>query len=96
MQKLSDDEIQASLRTLDGWQQDGDALTKNFTFRDFTTAMDFMNRRALTAEKLNHHPHWSNTYNKVFISLTSHEAGGITDDDMTFASAANEVADQLT
>lgn len=95
MQQLNDEEIQASLATLDGWQSDGTAIWKEYEFADFTTAMDFMNRLAVEANKLNHHPDWSNSYNKVTIRLTSHDVGGLTDHDFALARAAEAIKSQL-
>jgi len=59
------------------WQEKENALEKEFRFRDFSEAFGFMSRVALEAEKLNHHPDWSNVYNKVVIRLSTHDAGNI-------------------
>lgn len=95
MQKLTEEKIQARLASLDGWQADGTAIWKAYEFADFDVAMDFMNQLASTAATLNHHPDWSNSYNKVSIRLTSHEAGGLTESDFAFADAAEVVAKRL-
>ena len=64
-----------------------DAIHKSFKFKDFNAAFGFMSRVALLAEKLDHHPEWSNVWNKVEITLTSHDAGGLTQRDVTMARA---------
>ena len=92
MQKLSPKEVQQNLAKLSGWVMEDGALKKKFKFQTFTEAIVFINRLAATAEQLNHHPDWSNSYNKVAISLTSHEAGGLTTKDFDFARAADQAA----
>ena len=78
---------EAALAQLSGWAAaDGrDAIVKRFKFVDFSTAFGFMTRIALAAEKLDHHPEWSNVYNRVEILLTTHDAGGVTALDVTLA-----------
>jgi len=95
MRKLSSDEIKNSLRELSGWRGNGGGLQKEFTFRDFVTAIEFMNRLAATAEQIKHHPDWSNSYNKVRITLTTHSSNGLTQADFIFAKAADLAAAQL-
>jgi 4a-hydroxytetrahydrobiopterin dehydratase len=95
MQKLTTEEIQSLFVQLEGWAIEDGKLMKDFTFKDFKTAMDFMNHVAAVAEKLNHHPDWSNSYNKVVISLTTHDAGGLTNSDFRLAQAADKIAAQL-
>jgi 4a-hydroxytetrahydrobiopterin dehydratase len=92
MNKLSDDEISDRIANLSGWKLVGQCIEKDFEFNDFKAAIAFMNSLASKAEELNHHPDWSNTYNKVHISLTSHDAGGLTDKDFEFAEAADKAA----
>lgn len=94
MNKLTDEEIASRLAELEGWVIQGACLEKDFAFVDFQAAIAFMNRLVPTAEALNHHPDWSNSYNKVHISLTTHDAGGLTEKDFSFASAADEAAKQ--
>lgn len=75
----------AALQTLAGWRPvDGgrDAIIKTFRFADFNTAFGFMSRVALMAEKLDHHPEWFNVYNRVEITLTTHDAGGLSQRDL--------------
>ena len=78
--------IQA-LTLLDGWTevQGRDAIHKTFKFPDFNAAFAFMTRVALKAEQLDHHPEWSNVYNKVEITLSTHDAGGVTELDAALA-----------
>ena len=67
--------------------QGRDAVAKTFKFKDFNAAFGFMVRAALIAEKMDHHPEWSNVYNKVEVTLTTHSAGGVTDKDIKLAQA---------
>lgn len=90
--RLSDEEIQEQLQRIQGWTLQGDVISREFTFQDFPAAMMFMNRLAPIAERLEHHPDWSNSYNKVTINLTSHEAGGLTQSDFDFALEADTAA----
>ena len=82
---LSDSDIDAAVGELDGWERDGDVLTKRFEFADFPAAMDFMARCAERIDELDHHPEWTNVYNRVEVSLTSHDVGGITERDLRLA-----------
>lgn len=95
--KLTDDERAASLGGLSDWSMvDGrDALTKTFHFRDFNEAFGFMTRIALVAEKMNHHPEWSNVYKTVDVTLTTHDAGGLSVLDVKLAHAMNHIAGQI-
>jgi 4a-hydroxytetrahydrobiopterin dehydratase len=79
----------ALLEKLDGWVEagEGKAISRSFHFTDFSEAFSFMTRVALLAEKADHHPDWSNSYNKVEIILTSHDAGGLTKRDGRMAKA---------
>jgi len=92
MAKLTEAEIKRQLSGLLGWALESGVLKKEFKFKSFDEAMKFMNTLAIVAQKLNHHPDWSNSYNKVFISLTTHSAGGITQKDFEFAKAADKAA----
>lgn len=91
--KLTTDEIAQELGQLQGWElaQDGDAIKKGFVFQDFTEAFAFMTRAALIAEKLDHHPDWSNVYNRVEVRLNTHDAGGLTAKDFTLAQAIDGI-----
>ncbi len=75
-----------------GWKKEDarDAMTREFAFRDFNQAFAFMTQVALAAEKADHHPEWFNVYNKVRITLSTHDAGGITDKDIALASFCDE------
>ena len=80
-------EVAAALAELPGWERRGPAIVRSFSFADFSGAWAFMSRVALLAEKLDHHPDWSNSWNKVEISLTTHSAGGLTRKDLAMARA---------
>ena len=74
------------------WEEKNNALYKKFTFRDFSEAFGFMTRVALAAEKMNHHPLWTNVYNQVEIWLNTHDAGGlVTDKDRQLAAAIDKL-----
>ena len=79
----------AALSQLNGWQEvEGrDAIAKTFRFKDFNAAFGFMSRVALMAERLDHHPEWFNVYNRVEITLTTHDAGGLSTRDVALATA---------
>lgn len=79
----------AALGELDGWQEvDGrDAITKNFQFKNFSEAFGWMTRAAMVAEQMNHHPEWFNVYRTVDVTLATHDAGGLTDLDVSLAKA---------
>lgn len=86
-QKLTGDARKAALSNLGGWKEvEGrDAITRTFKFDDFNAAWGFMTRVALAAEKADHHPEWSNVYNKVEIVLSTHDAGGFSEKDVALA-----------
>ena len=73
---LTTAEISAALAGLPGWTFERDALAKNFQFKNFREAMSFMVRAAFEAEAMNHHPEWTNVYNRVAVRLNTHDAGG--------------------
>lgn len=74
------------------WKEENNRLTKTFTFNDFKEAFAFMTRVALVAEKMDHHPNWSNVYNTVTIALSTHDAGNVvTDRDRKLAQAIDEI-----
>jgi 4a-hydroxytetrahydrobiopterin dehydratase len=89
--RLTDAERGALSQTLPGWSPVAgrEAIERNFQFRDFNEAWGFMNRVALLAESQNHHPDWSNVWNRVRIELSTHDAGGLTDNDVKLATAIN-------
>ena len=90
---LSDEEITAQLGEVPGWERRGDALHRDFEFADFTEAFGFMAQVACVAERLFHHPEWSNVWNKVSVAITNHAAGGITELDFEFAKRLNALVD---
>lgn len=92
--QLTAAEREAALGRLAGWQMaDGrDAIVKRFVFDDFNQAFGFMARVALVAEKMDHHPEWSNVYKTVDVTLTSHDAGGLTERDVRLAEAMDRIA----
>lgn len=85
--KLSPQDRDQALASLSDWTFDAtaDAITRDFKFKNFSEAFGFMSRVALSAEKADHHPEWSNTYNKVSITLTSHDAKGLSQNDIDLA-----------
>jgi 4a-hydroxytetrahydrobiopterin dehydratase len=93
-QKLSADARKSALAKLDGWTEaDGrDAIQKKFVFKDFNAAFGFMTRAAMVAEKLDHHPEWFNVYKTVEVTLSTHDAGGLTELDVELAQAMDALA----
>lgn len=89
---LTADERRSALAELEGWQEsaDGKALIKSFRFKSFNAAFAFMTRAALAAEKMDHHPDWTNVYNRVDVRLSTHNAGGVTQLDIKLARKMNE------
>jgi 4a-hydroxytetrahydrobiopterin dehydratase len=87
--KLDDAAIAAALPTVPGWTRNGDGIERRYKFADFSHAFGFMARVALLAEKVDHHPEWSNVYNRVDIRLTTHDAGGLSHKDFALAKAIN-------
>ena len=79
---------------LDGWSdaEDRDAIQKTFTFKNFNQAFSFMTRVAMEAEKANHHPEWFNVYNRVDVTLSTHDTGGITEKDIKLAQFMDTIA----
>ncbi len=92
--RLTTEERRLALAALPAWRplDDRDAITRTFTFADFSEAFAFMTRVALLAEKMDHHPEWSNVYKTVAITLSTHEAGGLTSRDVDLATAIDRVA----
>ena len=89
VEKLSEQECESWMTALSDWQivRHGDAIRREFTFADFSEAWGFMNRVALLAHEHDHHPEWSNVYNRVTVELTTHDAGGLSLRDMKLAKA---------
>jgi 4a-hydroxytetrahydrobiopterin dehydratase len=92
--KLSAARRREALASLQGWVEvEGrDAITRRFAFKDFSEAFGFMARSALVAEKLDHHPEWTNVYSKVEVTLSTHDAGGLTEKDIKLARAMDQIA----
>jgi 4a-hydroxytetrahydrobiopterin dehydratase len=93
-QKLSGPARKTALGRLKGWSEVSgrDAMTKKFVFVDFNQAFGFMTRAALVAEKLDHHPEWFNVYKTVEVTLSTHDAGGLTERDIALAEAMDKIA----
>jgi 4a-hydroxytetrahydrobiopterin dehydratase len=91
-EQLTDAQIDEALSELDGWNRAGDAIERSFEFDDFVTAFGFMTSCAIVAQSMNHHPEWSNVYNRVEVTLSTHDAGGLTQLDIDLASRMSELA----
>ena len=89
--KLSESEIAAELKKLVGWSVVNGKLHRVFEFKDFSHAFSFMTRVALAAEKMDHHPDWSNAWNKVTVDLCTHSAGGLTKNDFDLAAKMQQI-----
>jgi len=92
--KLAGKDRATALATLSGWSEVAgrDAITRKFVFKDFNQAFGFMTRAALIAEKMDHHPEWFNVYKTVEVTLSTHDAGGVTELDVTLAQAMDKLA----
>ena len=93
-QKLTGESRKSALAKLGGWSEvtGRDAITKKFIFKDFNQAFGFMARAALVAEKLDHHPEWFNVYKTVEVTLSTHDASGLTELDVKLAEAMDKIA----
>ena len=89
--RLSDAEIAAELDSLPGWAVKGGKLHRDFQFESFNQAFGFMARASMEIEKMNHHPEWFNVYNRLSVDLTTHDAGGITKNDIELARILNSL-----
>lgn len=85
-------QIEDALDGLPGWSQQGEAIVKSFEFGDFTAAIAFINRAAGPIDEMDHHPEWTNVYNRVDIRLSSHDVGGVTDRDVQLARVLERLA----
>jgi 4a-hydroxytetrahydrobiopterin dehydratase len=94
MKKLEGDARKAALKAIPRWSevQTRDAITRKFVFADFNEAFGFMSRVALMAEKMDHHPEWFNVYKTVEVTLSTHDADGVTDNDIQLARAMDDFA----
>lgn len=93
--RMSEDERSAALARIPAWTpvEGRDAVTRDFTFADFSAAFGWMTRVALMAEKMDHHPEWTNVYNRVAVTLSTHDAGGLTERDIRLAEAMDRLAE---
>jgi 4a-hydroxytetrahydrobiopterin dehydratase len=93
-QKLTGEARKSALTKLSGWSDVSgrDAIAKKFVFKDFNAAFGFMTRAALIAEKLDHHPEWFNVYKTVEVTLSTHDAGGVTELDIKLAQEMDRLA----
>ena len=93
-QKLTGQARIDGLRKLNGWSEVSgrDAITRKFVFKDFNEAFGFMTRAALVAEKMDHHPEWFNVYKTVEVTLSTHDAGGVTELDIKLAAEMDKLA----
>jgi len=89
----SEEEVLPRLVFLSGWVFSGNMIHKEIEFKNFRDAFSFMTRVAFEAERMDHHPDWSNNYNRVRISLRTHSAGGVTDKDLQLAEEINRYAE---
>lgn len=94
VEQLSPETVENHLKDLEGWSlsDTSNAIQKTFKFQDFNEAWAFMNRVALLAEKMDHHPEWFNVYNRVEMTLTTHDANGISERDIEMARCADSYA----
>jgi 4a-hydroxytetrahydrobiopterin dehydratase len=93
--KLTDTEVTAALESLPGWSVANGKLHREYRFADFVHAFGFMATAAIAIEKRNHHPEWSNVWNRVTVDLATHDAGGITSSDVELAGVLEELARKL-
>ena len=89
--RLSNEDVEKKLKDLSGWSILNGKLHKEFTFETFNQAFGFMTRAAMEIEKMNHHPEWFNVYNRLTVELTTHDAGGITQNDINLARILNSL-----
>ena len=94
-ERLDESAVGELLVAAPGWERKDESLFRTFRFADFATAFGFMTHLSTVAERLNHHPEWFNVYNRVEITMTTHEAGGITALDAEFVKIADELAAKL-
>jgi 4a-hydroxytetrahydrobiopterin dehydratase len=91
MQRMTDDDAHQRLQGSVGWERKDNTIAKQFRFADFTQAFGWMSSVALTAERLNHHPEWTNVYNRVDVTLTTHDANGLTPKDFELAAQMDKL-----
>ena len=91
LEQLPRDKIEAEIKEMSGWAIVDGKLRKEFVFDDFTHAFAFMTKAVEHIEKMNHHPEWTNVYNKLTVDLVTHDAGGITQNDIDLAKILNSL-----
>ena len=91
MIRLSSEKISEELKNLSGWSIKDEKLHRDFEFETFNQAFGFMTRAAMEIEKMNHHPEWFNVYNRLTVDLMTHDAGGITQNDVELAKILNSL-----
>lgn len=94
-QRLGSEELSTVLAELSGWTIKEGKLRREYKFADFAHAFGFMATAAVLIEKMNHHPEWSNVYNRVMVDLTTHDAGGVTQKDVELARLLDSIAGKL-
>ncbi|MGA3190059.1 MAG: 4a-hydroxytetrahydrobiopterin dehydratase [Bryobacteraceae bacterium] len=95
MKKIDDGEVSARVEKMPGWSVTGGKLHREYKFADFPHAFGMMATAAPAIEKMDHHPEWSNVYNRVTVDLTTHDAGGITQKDFELAALLEGIAKKL-
>jgi 4a-hydroxytetrahydrobiopterin dehydratase len=93
--KMTDAEVSAAITRLNGWTVQNGKLHREYKFPDFKHAIDFMVAAVPGIEKMNHHPEWANVYNRVTVDLTTHDSGGITQNDFALAVLLEEVSKKI-
>jgi 4a-hydroxytetrahydrobiopterin dehydratase len=92
MSSFTDAQIEDALTALPGWSQEGEAIVKSFEFADFMAAIGFISKAASSIDEMDHHPEWTNVYNRVDVRLSSHDVGGVTDRDVQLARVLERLA----
>jgi 4a-hydroxytetrahydrobiopterin dehydratase len=95
MSKLTDEQVQTALARLPGWSLANGKLHRDYKFKDFVHAFGFMATAAVAVEARNHHPEWSNVWNRVTVDLMTHDAGGVTEKDTALAELLESIAARL-
>lgn len=93
MKKLSQEQIDEKMKQFEGWEYSEDAIHTSFEFKNFKDAFTVMTRIAFEAEARQHHPNWKNVYNELQISLSTHDAGGVTEKDFELAKAIEDIVE---
>ena len=91
-QRLSESDIASAMSTVPDWTRDGDSITKTFAFPDFVRAFAWMTAVAIRAEAANHHPDWRNVYQRIEVTLSTHDVGGLTELDFALAKEMDALA----